>query len=194
MATAQDQRKVELDFDGIKSNIINYYKTQTNFKDYNYTGSNLHVLINNLAYNTHYMGLYASLSVNERFLDSAVSRSANVSAAKMLGYVPYSRTSAVVYVNITVSNFSSPPTVLTLPRLSDFSSLVPNENGETPTFHNLDAFLATRNGGTFTFTGVPIYEGKSLQFKYVHSGVVYSSYEIPNDNVDKTTVRVRVQN
>ena len=194
MATAQDQRKVELDFDGIKTNIINYYKTQTNFKDYNYTGSNLQVLMNNLAYNTHYMGLYASLSVNERFLDSAVSRSAVVSSAKMLGYVPHSRTSARAWVNITVSNFSSPPTVLTLPRLSNFSSLVPSADGNTSTFHNLDAYIATRNGNTFTFSGVPIYEGKSLTFRYIHSGEVYSAYEIPNDNVDKSTVRIRVQN
>lgn len=194
MTTAQDQRKVELDFDGIKSNIINYYKTQTEFKDYNYTGANLQVLINNLAYNTHYMGLYASLSVNERFLDSAVSRSSVVSSAKMLGYVPHSRTSSKVYVNIDVSSYNNPPNSLTLPRLTNFTSLIPDVNGNTLSFVNLDSHVAIRSGSSFSFVGIPIHEGRVLRYQYTHTGELYSAYEIPNDNIDKSTIRVIVQN
>ena len=96
-----------LDFDAIKSNIKTYLQGQDTFKDYDFEGSSLSVLLDVLAYNTHYNALYTNLAVNESFLDSASKRSSVVSRAKEIGYVPHSAKSAIATVNITVANTTS---------------------------------------------------------------------------------------
>ena len=86
-------RITELDFDTIKSNLVTFMQSQTEFTDYDFTGSGLTVLMDLLAYNTHYMSYYLNLVGNEMFLDSASRRSSVVSIVKHLGYVPKSKTS-----------------------------------------------------------------------------------------------------
>ena len=76
----------ELDFDDIKENLKTYLKAQTTFKDYDFEGSGLNILLDTLAYNTHYLAFNANMVANEMFLDSAALRSSVVSHAKMLGY------------------------------------------------------------------------------------------------------------
>ena len=76
----------ELDFDDIKTNLKTFLKAQTEFKDYDFEGSGMSVLLDTLAYNTHYLGFNANMVANEMFLDSASLRSSIVSHAKMLGY------------------------------------------------------------------------------------------------------------
>src|SRR6056300_1250754 len=104
----------ELDFDAIKSNIKQYLQGQDTFRDYDFEGSSLSVLLDILAYNTHYNALYTNLAVNESFLDSASKRSSVVSRAKEIGYIPHSATGAVATVNIVVSNTTSTPASLTI--------------------------------------------------------------------------------
>jgi hypothetical protein len=129
MTTNTPTRIVELDYDAIKQNLINYFQSSPEFSDYNFTGSALTTLINNLAYNTHYLGFYANMGFNEKYLDSAVTRSAVVSAAKYLGYIPASITASAVSVDVVVTNVSGSPTTLELPKYSTFSSSVATENG-----------------------------------------------------------------
>ena len=76
----------ELDFDDIKENLKTYLKAQTKFKDYDFEGSGMNVLLDTLAYNTHYLAFNANMVANEMFLDSASLRSSVVSHAKQLGY------------------------------------------------------------------------------------------------------------
>ena len=99
----------ELDFDAIKSNIKAYLEGQSQFSDYDFEGSSLSVLLDILAYNTHYNALYTNLAVNESFLDSASKRSSVVSRAKEIGYIPHSATGATAKVNIVVSNTTTTP-------------------------------------------------------------------------------------
>ena len=106
----------ELDFDAIKTNIKNYLKGQSEFTDYDFEGSAMSVLIDLLAYNTHYNSIYTNLAVNEMFLDSASKRSSVVSLAKMLGYTPVSAKSATAVVNITISAPTSNPAISRRPR------------------------------------------------------------------------------
>ena len=91
-------RVSELDFDQIKTNLKNFLRGQEKFSDYDFEGSGLSVLLDVLAYNTHYNALYTNLAVNEMFLDSASKRSSVVSIAKQLGYTPQSATSARAWV------------------------------------------------------------------------------------------------
>ena len=82
----QKVRVTELDFDEIKANLKSFLKNQTEFRDYDFEGSGMSVLLDTLAYNTHYLGFNANMLANEMFLDSASLRSSVVSHAKMLGY------------------------------------------------------------------------------------------------------------
>ena len=86
----QKVRVTELDFDEIKANLKSFLKNQTEFKDYDFEGSGMSVLLDTLAYNTHYLGYNANMLANEMFLDSAALRSSVVSHAKTLGYEPSS--------------------------------------------------------------------------------------------------------
>lgn len=81
----------ELDFDAVKTQFKQYLQSQTQFKDYNFEGSNMSVLLDVLAYNTYQNNFYTNMAVNEMFLDSAVLRNSIVSHAKELNYLPRSR-------------------------------------------------------------------------------------------------------
>lgn len=188
MATNKNITVAELDFDAIKSNIKTFLKAQSTFTDYDFEGAGLSVLLDILAYNTHYNALYTNLAVNESFLDSASKRSSVVSRAKEIGYVPHSAIAATATVNIVVSGTTSSPATLTLPAYSSFSTTI---DGSNYTFYNTEAIVASLSGSTYTFTGVEIKEGTPLTFKYtVADGV---QYILPNTNIDLSTLKVRVQ-
>ena len=191
MATNNRIQVTELDFDDIKNNIINYLKGQSQFTDYNFEGSNLSILLDVLAYNTHYNGIYTNLAVNEMFLDSASKRSSLVSLAKTLGYTPRSATCAKAIVNATViSPSASPlPTVVTIPAGQPFTTKVDNV---TYTFYNQDSVTTTLStSGTYVFNNLNLVEGTPLQYRYtVAPGI---RFIIPNANVDISTITVKVQ-
>lgn len=176
----------ELDFDAIKSNLKNYLKSQSTFQDYDFDGSSLSVLLDVLAYNTHYNALYNNLSINEMFLDSARKRNSVVSIAKGLGYTPSSATCATAIVNITVNVPSGGPSTITLPAYTPFNTIV---NGTSYTFYNRSAVTASGTT-TYQFTNVVLYSGTPLSNQFiVDTG---SKFIIPNNNVDTSTITVRV--
>ena len=76
----------ELDFDQIKSNLKTFLRGQTEFTDYDFEGSGMNILLDTLAYNTHYMSFNANMLANEMFIDSASLRYSVVYHAKTLGY------------------------------------------------------------------------------------------------------------
>ena len=61
-------RVTEVDFDDIKTNLKSYLQSQTQFNDYDFDGSNMSVLLDVLAYNTHYNAFYTNMICNEMFL------------------------------------------------------------------------------------------------------------------------------
>lgn len=189
MATNNKRIQVsELDFDAIKENLKTFLRGQSEFSDYDFEGSGLSVLLDVLAYNTHYNALYTNLAVNEMFLDSASKRASVVSLAKMLGYVPRSAKCATAVVNISVNNPTSTPEVIILPSNQAFVTSV---DGNSYVFYNRGAHTATLSNNSYTFSNVVITEGTPLQFKYtVADGV---RFIIPNVNVDIDTISVSVQ-
>ena len=112
----------ELDFDNIKSNLKTFLQNQSEFQDYDFEGSGFAVLLDVLAYNTHYLGFNANMLANEMYLDSADIRKNIVSLAKMLGYTPTSPKAPTAVINILINNGSG--TSVTMPKGTVFTTSV----------------------------------------------------------------------
>ena len=108
----------DLEFDNIKDNLKTFLRSQSEFVDYDFEGSGMSVLIDLLAYNTHYMGYYANMLGNEMFLDSSTLRDSVLSHAKHLNYVPTSVRSPKAYLNFTFTPTGT-PTSLMIARILD---------------------------------------------------------------------------
>jgi hypothetical protein len=184
-------RIAELDFDAIKSNLKEYLQSQDTFSDYDFEGSGLSILLDILAYNTHYNAYLANMVVNEMFLDSAVKRSSAVSIAKHLGYTPTSVTGSTAVLDVTVTNPSGNPTSLTIERYTTFTSTINNKNYN---FLTTEPVTTTPVNGEYIFNGVTVKEGTQLQYSYtVATPGPDEKYEIPNGDVDTSTLYVTVQ-
>lgn len=179
----------DLDFDDIKDNLKSYLSTQTQFSDYNYEGSNLSIILNSLAYNTHYNAMLANLLANEMFLDSAIKRASVVSLAKQLGYTPRSAVAPEAKINITVNNPAGTPNQLTLDKYTPFTTTIDNDEY---TFYNLDAVTITPTNGVYTFSDVRVKEGSVLTYNYTVTDV-NAKFIIPAVDVDLATLKVSVQ-
>lgn len=181
-------RVTDLDFDQIKGNLKNFLQGQSEFSDYDFEGSGMAVLLDLLAYNTHYNAMYANLAMNEAYLDSAAKRNNVVSLAKMLGYVPNSATCATAQVTVTVLNPVNNPDTLTLPTNSQFVTQV---NGVDYSFYNRAAYTIAPINGEYIFRDVVLTEGTPLRYQYVVS--TGTRFIIPNAGADLATLNVRVQ-
>ena len=180
----------ELDFDAVKANLKTYLSSQTEFSDYDFEGSGMSVLLDVLAYNTHYLGYNANMLANEMFLDSADLRSSVVSLAKAVGYTPTSATSSTADIKAVVN--SATGTSLTMTRGTKFTTTV---NSQSYTFVNNADVSISPVDGVYTFSSVTLYEGSLLTFKYtVDTTDTEQRFIIPNDNTDTTTLTVKVQN
>lgn len=183
----------ELDFDSIKSNLKTFLRQQTEFQDYDFEGSGLSVLLDVLAYNTHYNAYYLNMVANESFMDTAILRNSVVSHAKSFGYTPRSYKAPRAIINIVVETSSATPGSLTIPKGYRF---VTNQiDNIAYTFATLESYTATKVGTTYTFNNVLIYEGKFVSYDYLNS---YSSnpnqiFAIPDAGVDTSTLTVSVQ-
>lgn len=185
-------RVSELDFDQIKTNLKNYLQSQSEFTDYDFDGSGLSVLIDILAYNTHYNAYLANMLANEMFIDSAVKRSSVVSLAKHLGYTPRSTAGSVATLDITVTDPTGLPTTLTLDRFSPFTSTI---NGTAFTFLTIEPATIQPVNGIYTFSNIKVKQGTLLDYSYtVVDPGPDEKYEIPNTGVDTSTLFVTVQN
>ena len=113
----------ELDFDTIKTNLKNFLSDQNEFADYDFDASGLSVLLDLLAYNTHYNAFYLNMIANEMFLDTASIRNSVVSRAKHLGYTPQSVRGAKAYVDLTIYPPDTPSTIV-IAKDTQFASTV----------------------------------------------------------------------
>jgi hypothetical protein len=149
-----------LDFDSIKENLKNHLRSQSIFKDYDFDGSNMAVLLDVLAYNTSLNATYMNMLASESFLDSAQMRSSVVSHAKELNYRPRSARSAVATIKLNVEQTNS--NVLTIPKGTTFTSIY-NLQTFSFTTDSVQVFFAPLNAntGTYKFETTPfdIYEG-----------------------------------
>lgn len=190
MASNTEFSVANLEFDTIKSNLINYLSGQSTFADYDFTGSNLNVLLDVLAYNTYYNNIYLNHVASEMFLDSAQLRDSVYSISKALNYLPRSYRSSVAYVTIDVNPTSSPHSI-TIPRLTEFTTTVDNN---TYTFSTNNDIVVYANNG-YIASNVAIYEGTIVQEAYTVANNQTVFY-INNFDVDisSLTVKIRTSN
>lgn len=183
----------ELDFQNIKDSIKDHFKSQTKYNDFDFDGSNLSILLDILAYNTHYNAMVAHFSLNESFLDSAQIRGNVVSHAKMLGYVPRSVQASTIKLDVTVTGSGITPATLTLERGNRFRS---NSGSTSPyTFVVLEPMTSPKNSSNqYVFSGVIAKQGVLKRMLYlVDNSIQNQKFVIPDDNVDTSTLRVRVK-
>ena len=185
----------ELDFDQIKINLKNFMKSQSQFKDYDFEGSGLSVLMDVLAYNTHYNAMLAHFALNESFLDSAQIRGNVVSRAGLLGYIPRSvlapRATVNLVIDVTLAQNSNLPTSLVLERGTKFTTSVDNV---TYTYSTLSARTAIIIDNKFTFNNVEIAQGVIRSLSYtVDNDIENQKFQISDTDVDTSSLRVRVQ-
>ena len=189
MASDNNLKIDELDFNGIKSNFINYLRNQDEFRDYNFDGSGMNVLLDLLAYNTYYNSFYLNMVSSEAFLSTAQKRNSVVNLAKSLNYTPRSTTSASITGTITATVTGS-PSFVTIPAYTTFSGSI---DGKTYTFLNIESVIVYSSDN---YTGtINLVEGNLLTRRYtVNTSDKQQRFLIPNYNVDTTTLSVRVLN
>jgi hypothetical protein len=193
-----DQKLVvsELDFSEIKANLKNFLRDQSEFSDFDFEAAGINVLLDILAYNTHYMAFYNNMIANEMFLDTAILRDSVVSHAKMLGYTPRSSVAARAMINLQIIRPSGDTTAsLTLPKFTKFQSTP--IDGISYTFVNLDARTVDYDPtcNRFCFDDLFIYQGQPLTYTFTYNSTnnPSQSFELPDAGIDTGTLSVIVQ-
>ena len=190
MATNDKRLTVtEFDFDDVKANLKTFLKAQNEFTDYNFEGSGMAVLLDLLAYNTHYLGFNMNMLANEMFLDSAALRSSIVSHAKMLGYTPSSVSAPVATIDVTLNN-----TALSSATISAGTKFSTTVNNTTYNFVTVSDITALTSSGVLRFDDLKIYEGTYVNTKYiVDTSNVDQRFVITSNLADTDTLTVKVQ-
>ena len=188
-----------LDFEDIKAQIKDFLRSNSNFTDFDFEGSNFSVLIDTLAYNTYINSFNANLVANEAFLDSATVRENVVSLARNIGYVPRSKTAATATIKIDDVDLGA-TTDATPKSITLRSGLVCIGNVENTTFRFSlpDNVTSSRvkdiDGNSFAQfdDNITIYEGTYLQRVYRVDTTVDQRYIIDSPSIDSSTLRVFV--
>ena len=191
MAANTEFSVANLEFDSIKSNLLTFMQGQAVFADYDFTGSNLNVLMDLLSYNTYYNNVYLNHVASEMFLDSAQLRDSVYSIAKSLNYLPRSYRSAVAYINIDLNPTDTTLHSITIPRLSSFTSTV---GDNTYTFSTNSDITVYANTG-YLASNVAIYEGEIVTEAFLVSNTTPNTAQffINNFDIDVTSLSVKVR-
>jgi hypothetical protein len=180
----------DFDFDDIKTNLKTFLRSQSEFQDYDFEGSGFAILLDILAYNTHYLGFNANMLANEMYLDSADIRKNIISLAKMLGYTPSSVRAPTASIDILVGDGSG--SSITMTKGTAFTTTI---DGTTYQFINNADVVTTPVNGVYRFSNVTIYEGTLVTFRYtVDTTDTDQRFIIPSSLVDTSTLIVKVQN
>ncbi len=182
----------ELDFFQIKEQLKAYLRGQTRFKDYDFEGSNMSVLLDILAYNTYQNNFYTNMAVSEMFLDSALQESSVLSHAKSLNYLPRSTVSSRAEINVVITSSTTVGSTFSIPANTKF---ITSFNGQVYNFFTNQNYVATRQGQTnnFTIACMPIYEGEIITEKFYLSAN-QSTLALSNPNIDISSIKVTVNN
>jgi hypothetical protein len=178
-----------LDFDTLKANFIQFLKSQTIFQDYDFTGSNLNVLLDIMCYNTYLNSFYLNMVGSEAFLDSAQLRASVVSRAKELNYIPQSARSAVAQISISANTIGLNG-ILSIPSGTLFSGR--NSNGSY-FFVTEQTYTSLSTGNKFNISNVAVYEGKLLTESFIVDNTIENQkFILSNQNIDDSFIQVTV--
>ncbi len=196
-----------LDFPDIRENFISYLKSQVDnrgnqvYQDFNFAASGINTIINLLAYNTHYLGYYVNMLLNESFIDSAVKKESMLSRAKLTGYIPRGKTSSRVDLSLKIElgiNQQPSSQSILIPRGTSFSGA--NSNQDQRIFYTIDDFFIklTRqidnNYVEYLSDIFTVYEWKFQEWKFkIDRNQLNQRYIIRDSNIDIDTIRVIVE-
>ena len=188
MAVNKTKQITNLDFDAIRSNFQSFLESQEQFKDFDFNGSGLSVLLDVLAYNTHYQSFYTNMVANEMFMDSAVKKESVMSHAKQIGYTPHSKKAAEARVTVSLSTSDTSSKII--PARTKFSATL---SGTSYSFYNMSPITIDTSGtAPFVSSEFSIFEGAFNSVSYVNSSTSETKFVIPTLEVDTDHITVRV--
>jgi len=182
------------DFDNIKADLIKYLKGQNEFADFDFTGSAMNILLDVLAYSSHYMTVYANMTFNEMFLDTAQLRSSIVSKAKEIGYFPKQYTGSVSSLDISIdlSKETKPPLNVTIPKGTKFTGFY--ENGDSYTFSSNATYILPNIGGNIYSANINIVQGTYVKDFFTYdSNKPTAKMVLSNRKIDTNEMTVVVR-
>ena len=197
MATNSSQINVtDLDFDSISDNLKAYLKGQRQFKDYDFEGSNMSVLIDLLAYASHIGAVNTNIAASELFLDSAQMRKNVVSRAKDLGFIPASESASQATIDVACSKVINAdgtyPTTATMQLLRGtiFQTVY---DGTNYNYVVTSTVRPSQNGTTYNYTDVNLVQGTYATDTFVFdTQQANPKFVLSNARVDKSLTAVTV--
>ena len=179
----------ELDFFAAKDALKNYLKGQTQFRDYDFDGSNMNVLLDVMSYNTYMNNFYTNMAYSEMFLDTAQTRQSAISHAKELNYLPRSCISSAAKVQIDISPNDAPSFII-IPKGTKFTG----RTGNTAyTFSTDRSYTVTQVDGLYCVSNISIYEGKHITEYYTATSGTTQRFILNNTDVDTSSISVAVR-
>lgn len=174
-------------FDGIKNNLKSFMKAKTEFKDYDFEGSNLNAMIDVLSYNTYMNSFYLNMIGSEMFLDTVQMKDSAVSHAKELNYFPRSRTSAKALVTFTINTGVETPSSVIIPE----NYILKAKSDQTYLdFTTNEDIIVYNVNGAYSTGPVYVYEGKIVtEYFTVSNG---SKFILQSENIDTNSLKVTV--
>ena len=184
----------QLDFDSYKDSLKTFLKSQDRFKDYDFDGSNLSVLLDVLSYNTYQNAFYLNMVSNEMFLDSAKLRDSVISHAKELNYLPRSFRSSSATIKLIITSSDASKRSIVIPKGTSFTSRVDDFTYNFSTTENYVITNRTPSGSNFVYESeaIRIYEGNYLSDTYTINYDRPLIYKISNKRVDLESLLVTV--
>ena len=190
-----------LDFDQIKTSIKDYLRTNSDFTDFDFEGSNFSVLIDTLAYNTYITAFNSNMVVNESFLDSATVRENVVSLARNIGYVPRSKSAAKATISFNID--SNDTTEVSTVTLKAGLVCIGSSNDITYTFSVPEDITTTvipqfdgggsRTGYTASFNSIEVFQGTLIRKSFTVDGSLDQRFILDNPSIDTSTIVVYVK-
>ena len=189
-----------LNFDQIKESVKDYLRANSDFKDFDFEGSNMAIIIDILAYNSYITAFNSNMVANESFLDSATLRENVVSLARNIGYVPRSRKSAEAVVDFEYK-FNGDSNTITLKKGLALVGAVNNTSYTFSIPEDVTVNSPLDSGGvggnnsprTGKFSGLTVYQGTLLTKKFIVNGSSDQRFILDNSFIDLDSLRVEVR-
>lgn len=179
-----------LEFEDIKTSIKDYYKKDTQWTDYNFEGSAISSYLNILAYNTHYIGYYIKMLLNEAFTDTSQTREALISKAKQTGYIAKGKSSAYASVEVTVNGVDPSVKFITIPAGTTFNTASSTDNKNI--FHTIVDYTIKNNANNFNLKNVIVQQGNVIKNTFLIKEL-RQRIRLADLNADVNTIKVYVK-
>ena len=189
-----------LDFDEVKTSLKDYLRSNSNFTDYDFEGSNLSSILDVLAYNTYITSYNANMVTNEVFIDSATLRENVVALARNIGYNPRSRKASTATISffVDLTGVTPAPATVTLNK-GPVASTAGQTGGSSYVFCILEDItvpVSTDSEGTATafFNNIKISEGTLITNAFTFTSInPNQKFILQNTGIDTSLMNVTVK-